>query len=563
MVRPLVQSPWLILGALALAWCWLLPNHVPPWTGFHADAWSAIVLGTIAAYVLIKSPHNTEWHGLSLLTVALIAVVIAQYAAGLIQSLGVAWINLSYLLGLLLALLTGSAWERISRWQCADLLFFGVVVGAVLSVGLQLHQWLQLDTVGPWILRSSGSRHYANMVQPNQLASLLLLGVLGCAWLNRRNWLYGSVAIGLAMFLLFGVALTESRTAWINAVLIGSAFLAWRKMPGMGRLPIVGIGLLAFYAACVLMLPMLHLIYGASASSVELRSMDDSIRLRLWAMLIEAASSHPWFGFGWGQVGHAQFLVNSEQMLNGATVQNAHNLPLDLVLWMGIPLGLMVAGLLGWWVFAAVQRVSSVFQVLMLLLPAVLAVHSMLEYPLQYAYFLLPAGLMLGALNTSLGFRVLVQTPKWTGVLGVLMAAAVLVVTIRDYLRVETSFYGLRFEYRKIQTNIPAVPPDVLVLTQWVDYMAFARIDPARFHEPQDVAWAKNVVTTMPSALGMYKLSAMLAFAKNPDEAQRWHQILCKVNSPVLCKNMRDRWNEDSKSSLEMAAVRWGDDERN
>lgn len=563
MTPSLIRPFWLIVGALALAWCWLLPNHVLPWAGFHADAWSAIVLGFISVYVLMKTPHATEWHGLSLLTIAMLVVVGIQYATGLIHSFGVAWINMAYLLGLLVALLAGSAWERVSRLQCADLLFIAVVVGAVLSVALQIHQWLKLEAVGPWILRSNGSRHYANMVQPNQLASLLLLGVLGCAWLNRRSWMHGYVAIFLVMCLLFGVALTESRTGWINAVLIGSVFVAWRRLPGMGGLSTVGIGLIIFYAACVLALPALNALHSTSGMPGELRSMSDNTRVKLWTMLIEAISLHPWFGFGWGQVGQAQFLMSTEQMLDGATLQNAHNLLLDLVLWMGIPLGLIVTGLLGWWACLAVRRVNNVFQVLMLLFPAVLTIHAMLEYPLQYAYFLLPAGLMLGALNSSLGFRVLLQTPKWTGALGVLMAAVVLVVTIRDYMRVETSFYGLRFEHRKIQTSIPATPPDVLVLTQWADYIAFARIDPAQVHESKDIFWASNLVTTMPSALGMYKLSAMLAFANKPVEAQRWQQILCKVNNPALCKIMHNTWIEESKKFPEMAAVSWMGDIRN
>lgn len=552
-----VRPFWLIVAALALAWSWLLPNHVLPWSGFHSDAWAATVLGLVAAYVLIKNADVTEWHGLPILTVTTLAIVIAQYAAGLIHSFGVAWINMAYLLGLLVALLAGSVWERASRLQCADLIFVAVIVAAMLSVALQIHQWLGLEAVGPWILRSSGSRHYANMVQPNQLASLLLLGVLGCAWLNRRGWLHRYAATLFAICLLFGVALTESRTGWINGVVIAGALVAWRQLPGLGRLPAVGLGLLVFYASCVLALPAINELLGASGVPVELRSMGDGTRIKLWSGVLEAAALRPWFGFGWGQAGNAQFLLSVEQMMDGAALQSAHNLPLDLVLWMGIPLGVTVSVLLAWWGWSAVRRVRDVFQVLMLLFVAILSVHAMLEYPLQYAYFLLPAGLMLGALNSSLGFPVVFQTSKWTGPVVMLVAAAVLSVTIRDYLRVETSFYGLRFEQRKIRTTIPATPPDVLVLTQWSDLIAFARSDPAKFHANQDIEWANQLVTTLPSITGMYKLAAMLAFADRPEEAQHWQQVLCKQSHPVLCQGMRAKWIEASQTSPAIAAVPW------
>ena len=557
MKSPFLTPFWLFFAAVALAWCWLLPNHALPWLGFHSDTWAAIVLAIVATFVLLKTTHLTEWHGLTLLATAILVIVIIQYLVGLVGSFGVAWINAAYLLGLVVTMLAGTAWERTSPAQVADLLFTAVVVGAVASVGLQIHQWLGLQQIGPWILSSTGSRYYGNMVQPNQLASLLLLGILGCAWLNRRAWLHRYVAIFLAMCLLFGLALTESRTGWINAVLICAALLMWRRLPGVGHLPKAAVGLIIYYGACVLGLPILNELFGASGVSLELRNMSDNTRLKLWTTLIEAASLRPWFGFGWGQVGHAQFLMSIEQMMDGATLQSAHNIALDLILWMGIPLGLIVTVLLGWWTLLALRRVGDVFQALMLLFLAVLTVHAMLEYPLQYAYFLLPAGLMLGALNSSLGFRVFFRMPKWTGSVSMLLAASVLVVTIQDYMRVEASFYGLRFEQRGIQTNIPAAPPDVMVLTQWSDYITFARSDPAQVHEPSDIIWASNLVKTMPSALTMYKLAAMLAFAGKPDEAQRWQRVLCKVSSPRLCKDMKKKWIEESKKYQPLAAAPW------
>ena len=557
-MKPSLFNPlWLVLAVLALSWCWLLPNQTQPWLAFHRDAWAAIVLTLVSGYVLLKSPHPIAWNGLTVLTVAMLAVITMQYAVGHIHSLGVAWINAAYLLGFLLTLLAGSAWERISRFQCADLVFIAVLIASLASVALQIHQWLGFESIGPWILKPNNSRQYANMAQPNQLASLLLLGVLACAWLNHRGWLQRYAAVLFAMFLLFGVALTQSRTGWVNTALIVSALIAWRNLPHVGRLPLVAMGLMGFYAVCVLSLPVLHELFAVSGVPTEVRSIGDSARLKLWIALIEAVTMQPWFGFGWGQVGHAQFLVGLHQMMDGATLQNAHNLPLDLVLWMGVPLGLVVTTLLGRWVWQAVTHVSNIYQILMLMFLMVLGVHAMLEYPLQYAYFLLPAGLMLGALNSSLGFPILFHSPKWTGPIVVLIAATMLAVTIRDYMRVETSFYGLRFEERKIQTNIPATPPDVLVLTQWFDFITLARIDPAKTHGTKDIENATSLVKTLPSPLGFYKLAAMLAFADRPTEAQHWLQVLCKVNNPKICTIMQNRWIQESPNNPPMGAVQW------
>lgn len=554
---PVLSKFWLVCAALALSLAWLLPNHVPPWASFHADAWSAIVLALVSAFVILKGEKKVAWHGLVFVCALLIVVVVVQYAFGLIDQFGVAWINMIFLLGFLLALLTGSSWETACPLQCADFLFFAVLVGASVSVGLQLHQWLGLEPIGPWILRSNGSRHFANMAQPNQLGSLLLLGVLGCAWLNRRGWLNGYVALLLAMWLLFGLALTESRTGWVNAGLIVAAIFAWRRLNGMDRLLSAAIGLAVFYGLCIIALPTINEFLGTSEVPVELRSILDKSRIDIWKMLIQAASFRPWAGFGWGQVSHAEFLMNIEDMYQGAPLHQAHNLFLDLILWNGIPIGLTVSTLLVCWAWRAVRAVANVYQLMMLLFLAVLFAHAMLEFPLQYAYFLLPAGLMMGALNASLGLRVLFQTPKWLVGCFAVLVGLMLAITIRDYFRVETSMYGLRFEQRKIQTSIPPTPPTVLALTQWRDFIYFARVEPSQTHSGQDLVWTSNLVRTMPSALGMYKFASMLAFAGKPDEAQHWLKVLCRINAKPQCEAIRIMWLTESEKHTAMAAVPW------
>lgn len=562
MSTALLRPFWLVAAAVALSLSWLLPNHTPPWLGFHADAWAAVVLTGVAAGVIWRS-KSTPWPTLALLTAALIGLVGLQHVFGLIRQFGVAWINILFLTGLLLALLVGRSWERASPRQCADLLFIAAAAGAVISVGVQWHQWLGWEPLGPWILKSPGSRHFANMVQPNQLASLLLLGLLGCAWLHLRGQLNGIAAVVLAVWLLFGLALTESRTGWLNTLLIVAAFWMARRFAGMRHVSRVAIGLAGFYFLTVaFLLPTLNGFYGASGVPVAPRSIEDSPRINLWTMLIEAAALRPWTGFGWGQVSHAEFLMPIERMYPGASAQQAHNLVLDLVLWNGVPIGLAVAALLAVWAWRVVRRISDPFQLLMALFLGVLGIHAMLEYPLQYAYFLLPAGLMIGALEASVGLRPVFEAPRSLTASLLIGAAAMLTLTVRDYFRVETSFYGLRFEQRKIQTSIPPVPPDVQVLTQWRDYIHFARLEPSQVHHPEALAWASDVVRTMPSALGMYKVAAMLAFAGQPDEAQRWLQILCRINPAAQCDIVKTMWAKQSAQHAPIAAVPWPDSPR-
>ena len=70
-----------------------------------------------------------------------------------------------------------------------------------------------------------------------------------------------------------------------------------------------------------------------------------------------------------------------------------------------------------------------------------LFVHSMLEFPLHYAYFLLPAGLMAGAISQSSN-AIAIKIPRLVVVLILAMSTAGYFVTVKDYAVVEGGFLG-------------------------------------------------------------------------------------------------------------------------
>ena len=80
----------------------------------------------------------------------------------------------------------------------------------------------------------------------------------------------------------------------------------------------------------------------------------------------------------------------------GVAVQHAHNLVLDLVLWNGVPLGLLLVGALAWWAWRQVRDAQTAQQRLLLLALGLLLLHALLELPHLYAFFLLPAAAMAG-----------------------------------------------------------------------------------------------------------------------------------------------------------------------
>ena len=107
----------------------------------------------------------------------------------------------------------------------------------------------------------------------------------------------------------------------------------------------------------------------------------------------------PWWGYGWNQSVQAHVLLASAYPELRVSVAHAHNLVLDLMLWNGFPLGLALTGGLGAWLWYQLRGATTPTQLLLLLALGVFGLHAMLELPHAYAFFLLPAALMMGSLN--------------------------------------------------------------------------------------------------------------------------------------------------------------------
>jgi len=294
-----------------------------------------------------------------------------------------------------------------------------------------------------------------------------------------------------------------------------------------------------------------------SSAEVEARSLLGNARLGAWKMLLDASLKQPFFGFGWGQLDIANFLVTESHPVVFGLYSQSHNLFLDLILWNGYPVGLIAIVLLIWWVWTVIRLASSFEQMHLIAFVMVLGTHAMLEFPLQYAFFLLPFGLIVGALHTSLGFKFVCQRRNWIQASISIVAVIVLAVTINDYFRVERSFYGLRFENKHIPTNIPSTPPDVIALTQFRDYLKFARNVPRSGVDAHELNWMIDTVNAQPSALVMYKLAANLALNKKPTEARQWLVRICKTTQDPNCAYMRQTWKAESIANVDIAAVTW------
>lgn len=556
-----IMTPfWLVNWALALAAGWLLPNHYPPWSSFHIDAWVAATLTLGAAAVILRSRGQVAWHGMTLTIAALALIPGLQYGLGLVLLPGTAWISSAYLLGLLLAVHTGAKWEASSPGQLADGLFLAIGTSAILSVGLQLHQWLDLQVLDAWSMADGLGRPFANFGQPNQLATFLLWGLLAAGWALLRRHIGGRTAILIALYLLFGLALTESRTAWIAIAILITAVWYWRRLWLDPRWPwmVTGLGIYFFVCASSLgWLGKVLLLGGGAAVTSDVSRMTAELRPAIWLIFLDAASQRPWLGYGWNQVSLAQLTAALSHPSPGLPFAQSHNLFLDLILWCGIPAGVLVSICLARWFWHRIRALNSTEDAVLVLFLLVVGNHAMLELPLHYAYFLLPVGLIVGALNVRLGARPILFTGRWLMILLWGTSVLLLAMIIRDYLRIETSFQQLRFEQARIKFASPGKPPDVILITQLSEFIRLARFEPRSGMSAGDLDWMTRIAKTYPGAATIRKLALALALNGQAVEAKQWLETMCRVDSAPQCDAVRVFWADQSWKHPELAAVPW------
>ena len=549
---------WLFFWAIFLATAWLLPNHYLPWSSFHTDALAAVAFSLAAVFAAIRFTSPIVWHRITLLVFIATFIPAIQYNHGLVMLTGTAWMGSAYLLGFSIALLTGASWERSSSGQLADGLFFAIGIAAILSVGLQLEQWLDLD-INAWSMGGGPRRPYANFGQPNQLGTFLLWGILASMWGLVRQRIGMWTSILMSAFLLFGIALTQSRTAWVAVVILVAVNWMWRGLWPDRRWSWIATGLGLFFVGCVISIGWLNQLLSISAS-VDIGDVARILseqRPTVWIMFIDAALKEPWFGYGWDQVQLAHLAVAIDHPSLLILFSHSHNLFLDLILWCGIPLGLFISISLLQWLWQVFIKVRSLEEAILLLFLLIIGNHAMLELPLYYAYFLLPTGLVIGMLNEKLQFIPVFKVGRWSIFALLIASSTLLTMIIRDYLKVADSYQTLRFEWSNIQVLESTEPPEILLIDQWQEFIRVARFKPSAGMSADDLTRMRNVTSLYPSTGAILKLAAALAMNQHPGEAQRWLELVCKVTTPKNCQGAQAVWASQSRQNTAVAAIPW------
>ena len=296
----------------------------------------------------------------------------------------------------------------------------GWVVAALCSAAMGLLQYKGYDYLFKgWVDYAELGQAYGNLRQRNQFATLLGIGIAAVLWfavparstgrppstgqppsaqrppsaerppstLHPLVWQSSMVLLSVAM------AASSSRTGMLQLLLLLALCLIWKR--GQRYLLLV----LLSYLLAAWLLPLslgLDPLQSAILGRLQEDSAPCSSRLTLWSNVLHLIAQKPWLGWGWGELKYAHFITLYPGARFCEILGNAHNLPLHLAAELGVPVAVLVCGSVVWWVLRQKPwREQQATRQLAWMVLAVIALHSLLEFPLWYGPFQLAAALAL------------------------------------------------------------------------------------------------------------------------------------------------------------------------
>jgi O-antigen ligase len=448
--------PWAMTIATAVPV--LLAYNAPPSATLLNQAAALLGWGAVTAFVVVMldSPSPQGNAGLTSLLAAFGALIAAALVTPLWadQPWGLALSNAGLLGSSVVLVLCGAAAHRSGKTKalfgalCWAMLIAGSLSVAVGIVQVFLPDWADGDLIAQ---SSYPGRAVGNLRQANHLSTLLLWSAVAALWLAETKAMQRAVAALLFALMIFGVVMSASRTGMIGVVLLTLwGVLDRRLAPASRRLllsspPLYVLGWLALAAWA-------HFgqqVFGGEARLASEGALS-STRFAIWANTLQLIKQHPWTGVGFGEFNFAWTLTPFPDR-PVEFFDHAHNLPLHLAAELGVPLAAAVIALLGfalWRAFVASRAAEGVEAITLraaFMMVLMMALHSQLEYPLWYAYFLLPTALAFGLCLGRPPGAAPSEVDTVSGRTRPLLVAALLVIAsgfavVLDYMRVVAIF---------------------------------------------------------------------------------------------------------------------------
>lgn len=544
---------WSLL-AVGFAVPWLIPVHSDPWPTLYGEVAAGLAVVPLAMWVTAR--HARMKFDLLALGFAMAALIpLLQAAAGMFAFPSEALVVCFYMLGCAMSVAVARSCEARAPGRLPDTLFAGFVIAALVSTALALAQWLQFEWAPLMAPISTGNRAMANVGQANELSTLLLWGLVGLWWAYTRQRIGGGTAWCAAALVLVGLASTQSRTGWLGiALLLAVAWISPASLGTAKHRPAL-IGLALWFTVLTLSWTTATKFIGAGGADSLAGRLRSGLRPEIWSMMIDGLGHRPWLGYGWNQGRLVQVDLLPRYADLKMSVQHAHSIVLDLMVWNGVPLGLLIVVLLGLWLWRQVRRAATSEQVLILLAINVFVLHALLELPHCKAFFLVPVALMMGILNERSALFAPARVPRRASLAVVLALGAVLVLMWKDYQAIELGLQSQRLHAARIGVRPPPPPPKIHVLNSLQAPLLNLSIVPRQGMPASEIERLRLTARRYPIETALLRYAKAAALNGQPLAAQEALRQSCMLFTPGYCDRLQVAWREFAGEHQEVEPV--------
>ena len=570
------------VGLAFVFFSWHFPLHITPWTSWHSESLVFFGVFLSANWLVVKeifkknktSTVEIPFHVWPFVVFGIVAVL--HYWSGLITYSGDIWVIFFYVALCLTCVSLGYACKDtpdctfrttdsrslIDPISNVKLLACVVAFSGVCSAVLALVQILDTWHSVTWVVRGYELRSMGgNLAQPNHLALLFVMATASLIYLRVEKIIISNTIFYLLFgFYCVGLTLSESRAGLIGMVVLLIWSYLGRKslkflLPPWHPVLMIFIILLAHVSWPTI---FNYLSPAVQNPNFDLQSgirfdLQSDLRLVIWPQLLTALTLQPWAGWGILQVAPAQNAVASNYTLSQAFTYS-HNIVLDSLIWLGIPLGLVFASIVLAYISRRMYKAQTPLDWYCLAMILSLLVSSQFEFQYAYAFFLAPVLFCWGASLAQSALTSKNQTfinlrLKTASFLLICLSAA-MVFSAWEYLEQEQDIQFARLASVGISRTLEIYrPPQAFMLNQLGELANSSRIKITSELSVHQLQRLKNIALRYPWTATQYRYALALALRGEVVEAERQMLVMRAYYGHDLYAKVVEKLNLQLKNS--------------
>lgn len=526
-----------IIGLFFLGLSFLIPIDGTTWETFFSE-----YLVFLALFFLVFSFFCNEKKILPKLILPFFIISfipICQFFFGQIYFWTTAVISFFYLISFFVAVIFGYNCELSSKFKLMTCMCIVLTISAVVSSIIAISQWLNINISYFPNLSLIGSRAYANFGQPNHLSTFLFIGSIATWYLYEKNKIESYYAIIIIFLLMFGIVLTQSRTAWVTSFAILILYFYLKKTSSFKIKARNLILFFGFYFLLVFSLNSINYFVDQvlnfnviKTDNITNRITSGYERLEIWKQSWYLILEQPWFGYGWNQVS-VSIVEKIDYFYLNSWYSSSHNIILDLFLWVGLPLGLTIILFFVLLIYKLIINSHTKESNLALLILVPIVIHANLEYPLFYSYFILPLGMFIGISLVDIKAIKYFNLNKCYVYLYSFFFCIFLILTWTEYLKLlEDKSKAKTIALNRIEgkhSNFYRINSNYYLLTSLKIQVDWIALDSREKYTKIDLEKYENFVKCNPSKYNLFKIAQIYFYNNDLEKAQKYLKIFNKL----------------------------------